>query len=100
MVFYREINIMGIVYALFGCAVIFIRETLKDIISSKGELVFGIHSIPIVWGMRGAKVVIYLVCLAGISLLTVYLLSIPNWTVRIFFRRFGAIVSMVHLQAN
>ena len=88
MVFFREINILAIIYALFGCAVVFIRETLKDIISSKGEQVFGVHSVPIIWGLRGAKVIIYLVCLAGISLLTVYLLAVPNWTVRIFLERF------------
>ena len=85
MVFYREVNVLAIVYALFGCASVFIRETLKDIISSKGEQVFGIQSVPIVWGLRGAKIIIYLVCVAGISLLTIYLLSIPNWTVRLFF---------------
>ncbi|MEP5614004.1 MAG: geranylgeranylglycerol-phosphate geranylgeranyltransferase [Cyclobacteriaceae bacterium] len=85
MVFYREMNILALIYALFGCAVVFIRETLKDIISSKGEQAFGIQSVPIVWGLRGAKLVIYLVCMAGISLLTVYLLSVPNWTVRLFF---------------
>lgn len=85
LVFFRELSILGLIYSLFGCAAIFIRETLKDIISVKGEQAFGIQSVPLVWGLRGAKWIIYLICLAGISLLAVYLLSIPNWTVRIFF---------------
>ncbi len=85
MVFFHDISILAIVYALFGCASVFTRETLKDIISSKGEQAFGVQSVPIVWGLKGAKLVIYLVCLAGISLLTVYLLAIPNWSVRLFF---------------
>lgn len=85
MVFYKEPSLLAMVYALFGCAAIFVRETLKDIISAKGEQVFGIQSVPIVWGIRGAKLVIYLICFAGISLLIFYLLSIPNWTVRVFF---------------
>lgn len=85
MVYFREPSLLAMVYALFGCASIFIRETLKDIVSAKGEQVFGIQSVPIVWGIRGAKLVIYLICFAGISLLIFYLLSIPNWTVRIFF---------------
>jgi 4-hydroxybenzoate polyprenyltransferase len=85
MIYYRQISLLATVYALFGCATVFIRETLKDIISAKGEQVFGVQSVPIVWGMRGAKLIILLVCGAGITLLSVYLLSIPNWTVRIFF---------------
>ena len=85
MIFFRELSILAIIYALFGCATVFIRETLKDIISAKGEQVFGIQSVPIIWGIRGAKIIIYLVCLAGISLLTLYLYAIPNWTVRLFF---------------
>ena len=85
MVFFRELNLLAMVYALFGCAIIFIRETIKDIISAKGERVFGINSVPIVWGIRGAKVIIYLVCGAAISLLFVYLLTIQNWSVRLFF---------------
>ena len=62
MVFYRKFNLLAMVYAMFGCAVIFVRETLKDIISTKGERVFGINSVPIVWGIRGAKLIIYLAC--------------------------------------
>lgn len=85
MVYFREPSLLAIVYALFGCATIFVRETLKDIISAKGEQAFGIQSVPIVWGIRGAKLVIYLICFAGVSLLVFYLLSIPNWTVRVFF---------------
>ncbi len=92
MVFFREIHILALIYSLFGCAAVFIRETLKDIISSKGEQVFGIQSVPIIWGLRGAKLIIYVVCLAGISLLTVYLLALPNWTVRIFF---GALLPII-----
>ena len=85
MVYFKIPSLLAMVYALFGCASIFVRETLKDIISAKGEQAFGIQSVPIVWGIRGAKVVIYLICFAGLSLLLFYLLSIPNWTVRIFF---------------
>ncbi|MEQ9402608.1 MAG: geranylgeranylglycerol-phosphate geranylgeranyltransferase [Cyclobacteriaceae bacterium] len=85
MVFFREISILAVVYSLFGCATVFVRETLKDIMSAKGEQAFGIQSVPIVWGIRGAKLIIYLVCFAGISLLFLYLISIDSWTVRTFF---------------
>ncbi len=85
MVFFREFNLLVVAYALFGCVTIFIRESLKDIVSAKGEVQFGIQSIPIVWGIRGAKLIIFLAGIAGVGMLTFYLLSIPNWNVRIFF---------------
>lgn len=85
MVYWREFSLLVVAYAMFGCVTIFIRESLKDIISAKGEVQFGIQSIPIVWGIRGAKVVIYLAGITGVGLLTFYLLSIPNWNVRYFF---------------
>ncbi len=85
MVYFREFNLLVVAYALFGCVTIFVRESLKDIVSAKGEVQFGIESVPIVWGIRGAKIFIYLAGVAGVSMLAFYLISIPNWTVRYFF---------------
>lgn len=90
MVYFREFSLLVVAYAMFGCVIIFIRESLKDIISAKGEVQFGIESVPIVWGIRGAKVFIYLAGLVGVGGLTYYLLSIPNWNVRYFF--FGVLM--------
>jgi 4-hydroxybenzoate polyprenyltransferase len=85
MVYFRDFSLVAVAYALFGCVVVFIRETLKDIISAKGERIFGVQSVPIVWGIRGAKLLIFLACIAGISILFYYLWSVPNWTVRYYF---------------
>lgn len=90
MVYFREFNLIVVAYAMFGCVTIYIRESIKDIISAKGEVQFGIQSVPIVWGIRGAKLVIFLAGIAGVGMLTFYLLSIPNWTVRYFF--FGVLL--------
>ena len=90
MVYFREFSLLVVAYAMFGCVTIFIRESIKDIISAKGEIQFGIQSIPIVWGIRGAKLAIYLAGITGVALLTFYLLSIPNWHVRFFF--FGVLI--------
>ncbi len=85
LVYFRQFNILVVAYAMFGCVTIFIRESLKDIISSKGESAFGYHSVPIVWGIRGTKILILLAGLAGVGLLVFYLFSIPSWAVRYFF---------------
>ncbi|MEQ8628932.1 geranylgeranylglycerol-phosphate geranylgeranyltransferase [Ekhidna sp.] len=85
MIYFREFSLLVVAYAMFGCVTIFIRESIKDIISAKGEGQFGYQSVPIVWGIRGAKTFIYLAGLAGVGMLTFYLWSIPNWNVRYFF---------------
>lgn len=90
MVYFREFSLLVIAYAMFGCVTVFIRESIKDIISAKGEIQFGIQSIPIVWGIRGAKLSIYLAGVSGVGMLTFYLLSIPNWHIRYFF--FGVLI--------
>lgn len=85
MVYFRQFSLLVVAYAMFGCVTVFIRESLKDIISAKGERLFGVHSVPIVWGVRGAKLTILLAGIAGVGMLAFYLLSLPNWTVRYFF---------------
>ncbi|WP_420316840.1 geranylgeranylglycerol-phosphate geranylgeranyltransferase [Ekhidna sp.] len=85
MIYFREFSLLVVAYAMFGCVTIFIRESIKDIVSAKGEGQFGFQSVPIVWGIRGAKTIIYLAGIAGVGMLTFYLLSIPNWSVRYFF---------------
>ena len=84
-VYFRQFSLLVVAYSMFGCVTIFIRESIKDIISVKGETAFGVNSIPIVWGVRGAKTIIYLAGLAGVGMMTFYLVSISNWTIRYFF---------------
>lgn len=85
LVYFRQFSLLVVAYAMFSCVAVFIRESLKDIMAAKGERLFGIHSVPIVWGVRGAKIVIFLAGIAGVGMLAFYLLSLPNWTVRYFF---------------
>ena len=85
LVYFRQLSLLVVAYSMFGCVTVFIRESIKDIISVKGETAFGVHSVPIVWGIRGAKTVILLAGAMGVGMMSFYLLSISNWTVRYFF---------------
>lgn len=85
MVFWDNYNPVAMAYALFGCVSIFIRESIKDIISATGEQQFGVKSVPIVWGVRKAKQIIYIAGVIGTSLLMFYLWKVDNWVVRVFF---------------
>ena len=98
MVFFRQFSILVVAYAMFGGIIVFIRESLKDIISTKGEFAFGYHSVPIVWGIRRAKLIIFLAGFAGVGLLLFYLFSIPDWTVRYFFIGVSVIITWLFLR--
>lgn len=73
------------VYSLFAFSVILIREVIKDIEDAKGDAKFGVQSIPVIWGMRSAKVFIYLVIIGSVVLLVSFLVGIDNWLVRYYF---------------
>lgn len=92
MVYFREFNLLVVTYALFGCVTVFIRESLKDIISAKGESVFGVQSVPIVWGIRGAKISVFIAGVSGVSMLSFYLLSVESWIVKFFFMGISLII--------
>ncbi len=48
-----------IVFALFAFFITLIREVVKDMEDVKGDHIFGCQTLPIVWGIRRSKRVIY-----------------------------------------
>ncbi len=83
--YYRETSNIVLIYAFFAFIMVFLREVLKDIEDVKGEAAFGCTTVPVVWGIRGAKIVIYIVVLAGAALLMGFLMTQMNWILRFYF---------------
>ncbi|MBV6646959.1 MAG: geranylgeranylglycerol-phosphate geranylgeranyltransferase [Cyclobacteriaceae bacterium] len=73
------------IYAFFAFLIMLIREVIKDIEDVKGEAAFGCITIPVVWGVRGAKFTIYIIALIGVTLLGSFLMVQENWMLRGFF---------------
>ncbi|MBL7863449.1 MAG: geranylgeranylglycerol-phosphate geranylgeranyltransferase [Cyclobacteriaceae bacterium] len=48
------------VYALFAFFMTLIREIIKDMEDLKGDDTFGCKTLPIIWGIRGSKLFVYL----------------------------------------
>ncbi|MEQ8554238.1 MAG: geranylgeranylglycerol-phosphate geranylgeranyltransferase [Cyclobacteriaceae bacterium] len=83
---YLERNeILVYIYSLFAMAITLIREVLKDIEDVKGDSAFGCESLPVIFGIRGAKVFIYLVAGVSTGFLVSFLFAIDNWLVRYYF---------------
>lgn len=72
-------------YSLFAMAIILIREVIKDIEDVKGESAAGCLSIPVIWGIRGAKIFIYLVAISSAGILISFLITVENWVVIGYF---------------
>ena len=74
---YPDANIMYVlIYGTFAFLATLLREIIKDIEDLKGDNTFGCRTLPIVWGLRRTKYVIYLLSVA--FLVWVLLL---HWTV-------------------
>jgi 4-hydroxybenzoate polyprenyltransferase len=72
---YRDANIMYVlIYGTFAFLAALLREIIKDIEDLKGDNTFGCRTLPIVWGLRRTKNVIYLLSAAFLAwVLTLHL---------------------------
>lgn len=66
-IFYRVFTFDIFLYLSFIGLVVLIREIIKDILSEKGDLIFGYETLPIKVGVKGAKRTVFL--LMGLTVL-------------------------------
>jgi 4-hydroxybenzoate polyprenyltransferase len=69
--YYKSGNSLVAIYALFAFFMTLIREIIKDMEDLKGDNSFGCKTLPIVWGIRKTKILIYvlLTVFAGIVIM-------------------------------
>jgi 4-hydroxybenzoate polyprenyltransferase len=58
---YRTGNYLIVIYASFAFFMTMIREIIKDMEDLKGDDTFGCKTLPIVWGVRKTKFLIYFI---------------------------------------
>ncbi|WP_266203885.1 geranylgeranylglycerol-phosphate geranylgeranyltransferase [Pontibacter kalidii] len=73
-VYADQLNRITLGYALFAFLISLIREIIKDIEDMKGDASFECRTLPIVAGMRGAKLVLYPLIVAFQVFVTVVIL--------------------------
>ncbi|UII28830.1 geranylgeranylglycerol-phosphate geranylgeranyltransferase [Fulvivirga maritima] len=81
-VLYHTTDILVISYSLFAFAFTLIREIIKDMEDLKGDASFGCKTLPVVYGLRKTKIVIYILCvifLVSLSMMA-HLLVGPEMT--------------------
>jgi 4-hydroxybenzoate polyprenyltransferase len=63
-VLYKTDNALVIIYSLFAFFMTLVREVVKDMEDLKGDNTFGCKTLPIVWGIRKTKVLLYILIAA------------------------------------
>ncbi|AQG79800.1 geranylgeranylglycerol-phosphate geranylgeranyltransferase [Spirosoma montaniterrae] len=70
-VYYRQNADMLLIYALFSFGITLVREIIKDMEDVRGDARFGCRTLPIVWGLRRTKYLLYV--LIGSFVMTLFL---------------------------
>lgn len=65
-VFYRQQVDLLLIYALFSFVITLVREIIKDMEDVKGDARYGCRTLPIVWGLRRTKQLLYIIITAFI----------------------------------
>ncbi len=72
-VYYRQNADMLLIYALFSFGITLVREIIKDMEDVRGDARFGCRTLPIVWGLRRTKHLLYV--LIGSFITTLFLIA-------------------------
>lgn len=84
-IYYRQNTDMLLIYALFSFGISLIREIIKDMQDIRGDARFGCRTLPIVWGLRRTKYVLYV--LIGAFIISLFLIagSLQNFRLTVIF---------------
>lgn len=84
-VVYPENRKLVFIYALFSFAITLVREIIKDMEDVRGDASHGCRTLPIVWGIRRTKIVVYSLVAAFIATLYLMAHSLNNPTLAWLF---------------
>jgi 4-hydroxybenzoate polyprenyltransferase len=84
---YQTGNLFILIYASFAFFMTLVREIIKDMEDLKGDHTFGCRTLPIVWGFRKTKFLLYTILAifsATVLLLNFYFTRLPEYYFLVF----------------
>jgi 4-hydroxybenzoate polyprenyltransferase len=84
---YRTGNAMIFIYATFAFFITLIREIIKDMEDLKGDDTFGCKTLPIIWGVRKTKFLIYAILMVfstSVVVLNLFFARLPIYYFIVF----------------
>ncbi len=78
VLFNTQNEILVYTYSIFAFFITLIREIIKDMEDVRGDATFGCKTLPIVWGLRRTKGLLYLLILLFLITLYTFTYFLPN----------------------
>jgi len=77
-VYYKQNEMLVNIYALFAFSISLIREIIKDMEDIRGDARYGCRTLPIIWGIRRTKILLYIFIVLFVSTLFLMAYSLHN----------------------
>jgi 4-hydroxybenzoate polyprenyltransferase len=77
-VYYHQHETEVYIYALFAFSISLIREIIKDIEDIRGDMKHNCRTLPIIWGIRRTKILLYFFILSFVIILFLMAYSLDN----------------------
>ncbi|PLK45768.1 geranylgeranylglycerol-phosphate geranylgeranyltransferase [Emticicia sp. TH156] len=77
-VYYKQNEMLVNIYALFAFSISLIREIIKDMEDIRGDARYGCRTLPIIWGIRRTKILLYIFIVGFVSILFFMAYSLHN----------------------
>jgi len=84
-VYYRKNADIILIYALFSFGISLVREVIKDMQDVRGDARFGCRTLPIVWGLRRTKYLLYVLIASFIMTLFLIANDLDNQKLSLIF---------------
>jgi len=84
-VYYRQNFNIVFIYALFAFSINLAREVIKDMEDIRGDMRFGSRTLPIIWGLRKTKMLLYALIVLFVMLLLFLSARLDNHVLHLFF---------------
>ncbi len=68
-VYYQKNTLLVNIYALFAFSISLIREIIKDMEDIRGDARYGCRTLPIIWGIRRTKILLYIFIVSFVIIL-------------------------------
>ena len=68
-VYYQKNTLLVNIYALFAFFISLIREIIKDMEDIRGDARYGCRTLPIIWGIRRTKILLYIFIISFVIIL-------------------------------
>lgn len=84
-IYFRQSHSLIFIYAFFAFSFTLIREIIKDMEDLRGDATHGCITLPIIWGIRKTKLLLYAIILVLFIFMMFFLLAEQNVVITAYF---------------